>query len=105
MRALESCDVIAGYGVYVDLVKPLLPDKEYLVTPMRKEGGPLPHGYRLCAFRQDHRHDSPAAMRVVYGMAGLIHELAEGKDLEIEVIPGVTAALRRRRGTGCAPDP
>ena len=29
----------------------------------------------------------------VYGMAGLIHELAEGKDVEIEVIPGVTAAL------------
>ena len=33
LRALENCDVIAGYGVYVDLVKPLLPDKEYLVTP------------------------------------------------------------------------
>ena len=28
MRALENCDVIAGYGVYVELVKPLLPDKE-----------------------------------------------------------------------------
>jgi len=26
-------------------------------------------------------------------MAGLIYELAEGKDVEIEVIPGVTAAL------------
>ena len=29
----------------------------------------------------------------VYGMAGLIYELSEGKDVEIEVIPGVTAAL------------
>ena len=34
---LRDVDVIAGYGVYVELVKPLFPDKEYLVTPMRKE--------------------------------------------------------------------
>lgn len=29
----------------------------------------------------------------VYGMAGLVFELAQGLDVEIEVIPGVTAAL------------
>ena len=29
----------------------------------------------------------------VYGMAGPVLELAEGKDIEIEVVPGVTAAL------------
>ena len=37
MRALEACDVIVGYGVYVDLIRPLFPEKEYLQTAMRKE--------------------------------------------------------------------
>ena len=37
MDALRASDVIAGYGVYVDLVKPLFPEKEYLTTAMRKE--------------------------------------------------------------------
>ena len=92
LRALESCDVIAGYGVYVDLVKPLLPDKEYLVTPMRKEAD-------RCRMAIDAALTGKAVAMIssgdagVYGMAGLIYELAEGKDVEIEVIPGVTAAL------------
>ena len=36
-QALQEAQVIAGYSVYVDLVKPHFPDKEYLVTPMRQE--------------------------------------------------------------------
>ena len=36
-KALEAAQVIAGYGVYTDLVRPMFPDKEYLETPMRKE--------------------------------------------------------------------
>lgn len=92
LRALEKCDVIAGYGVYVDLVKPLLPDKEYLVTPMRKEAD-------RCRMAIDAALTGKAVAMIssgdagVYGMAGLIYELAEGKEIEIEVIPGVTAAL------------
>ena len=92
LRALESCDVIAGYGVYVDLVKPLLPDKEYLVTPMRKEAD-------RCRMAIDAALTGKTVAMIssgdagVYGMAGLIYELAEGKEIEIEVIPGVTAAL------------
>ena len=33
-RALEDSDVIIGYNVYVDLVKPVFPDKEYMTTGM-----------------------------------------------------------------------
>ena len=36
-KALESCDVIVGYTVYVDLVKDHFPGKEFLTTPMRRE--------------------------------------------------------------------
>lgn len=92
LRALESCDVIAGYGVYVDLVKPMLPEKEYLVTPMRKETD-------RCRMAIDCALSGKTVAMIssgdagVYGMAGLIYELAAGTELEIEVISGVTAAL------------
>lgn len=92
LRALESCEVIAGYGVYVDLVKPMLPDKEYLVTPMRKEVDRCRMAID-CALTGKVTAMISSGDAGVYGMAGLIHELAEGKDLEIEVISGVTAAL------------
>lgn len=92
MRVLEQAEVIAGYGVYVDLVKPLLPEKEYLVTPMRKEAD-------RCRMAIDCAMSGRTVAMIssgdagVYGMASLIYELAAGKELEIEVVPGVTAAL------------
>lgn len=92
MRVLEGCEVIAGYGVYVDLVKPLLPEKEYLVTPMRKEA-------ERCRMAIDCACEGKTVAMIssgdagVYGMAGLIYELAQGRELEVEVVPGVTAAL------------
>ena len=36
-RILSECDVIAGYTVYCDLVRPFFADKEYLSTPMMGE--------------------------------------------------------------------
>ena len=36
-QALESCDTIVGYTVYVELLRDAFPDKEYLTTPMRRE--------------------------------------------------------------------
>ena len=37
VKALNTCDVIVGYTVYVDLAKPYFPDKEFLTTPMKRE--------------------------------------------------------------------
>jgi precorrin-3B C17-methyltransferase len=36
-KALEKCDVIIGYTVYVELLRPAFPQKEFRTTPMRKE--------------------------------------------------------------------
>lgn len=91
-QALQEAQVIAGYSVYVDLVKPHFPDKEYLVTPMRKEADRCRMAIdAACAGKSVAMISSGDAG--VYGMAGLIYELAQGRDLQIEVIPGVTAAL------------
>ena len=91
-KALEAAQVIAGYGVYVDLVKPMFPDKEYLTTAMRKET-------ERCRMAIEAACEGKTVAMIssgdagVYGMAGLIYELAEGRELQIEVVPGVTAAL------------
>lgn len=91
-NALEDAQVIAGYGVYVDLVRPMFPEKEYLTTAMRRES-------ERCRMAIDAACGGKTVAMIssgdagVYGMAGLIYELAQGRDLEIEVVPGVTAAL------------
>ena len=36
-QTLEQSEVIVGYTVYVELIKELLPEKEYRTTPMRRE--------------------------------------------------------------------
>jgi len=36
-RTLREADVIVGYPVYVDLIKDLYPEKEFVTTPMTKE--------------------------------------------------------------------
>lgn len=92
MQALKDSDVIVGYPVYTDLVKPLFPEKEYLTTPMKQE-------VERCRMAVDAAGSGKTVAMVssgdagVYGMAGPVLELAEGKDVEVEVIAGVTAAL------------
>ena len=91
-RALQSCDVIIGYTVYVDLVRDRYPDKEFFETPMTREA-------ERCQMAIDEARNGKTVAMVcsgdsgIYGMAALIYELrGESKDPEVEVIPGLTAA-------------
>ena len=92
MQAMKDSDLIVGYGVYIDLVKPIFPDKEYLTTPMKQE-------VERCRMAVDAACEGRNVAMIssgdagVYGMAGPVLELAEGKDIEVEVVAGVTAAL------------
>ena len=93
VKALNTCDVIVGYTVYVDLAKPYFPDKEFLTTPMKRE-------IERCemAFAEAEKGRSVVMIcsgdAGIYGMAGPILELGEKHpEVEIEVIPGITAAL------------
>ena len=91
-RALQDCDVIIGYHVYVDLVKERYPGKEYLTTPMTRESD-------RCRLAVEQAEQGKKVALVcsgdsgIYGMAALIYELrGEAEDPEVEVIPGLTAA-------------
>lgn len=91
-QALTACDVIAGYHVYVDFIRPRYPDKEYITTAMKQEPE------RCHAALKQAAEGKTVAMVCsgdagVYGMAALILELAQQYDgIQVEIIPGVTAA-------------
>ena len=93
MAALEDAEVLCGYTVYVDLVSPLFPGKETYTTPMTRE---LERCRWALATAQSGRN---AAMVCsgdagVYGMAAPILELLpEYENVEVEIVPGITAAL------------
>lgn len=91
--ALEEADVLCGYTVYLELVKDLYPDKETCATPMRQE---LERCRRALEAAQSGRTVALLCSgdAGVYGMAGPLLELApEFPEVEIEIVPGVTAAL------------
>ena len=90
---VEACEVIAGYKVYIELLKPYYPDKEYLVNGMRQE-------VERCRLALETAANGKRTALVcsgdagVYGMAGITLELeAEFPEVDVHVIPGVTAAL------------
>lgn len=91
VRALEAADVIVGYTVYCDLVKPYFPDKEYISTPMMKE-------IERCRMALEAAESGRRTVMIcsgdagIYGMASPVLELAEEYDVETEIVAGVTAA-------------
>lgn len=93
VKALESCDVIIGYTVYVDLVREHFAGKEFLTTPMKQE-------IERCRMAFEKAEEGKTTAMIcsgdagVYGMSGLMLEIGqEYPDVEVECIPGVTAAI------------
>jgi len=93
VKALEECEVIVGYTVYVELLKEHFPEKEYRTTPMRQET-------ERCRMAFEEAGQGRTTAMVcsgdagIYGMAGLMYEIGEGyPEVELVIIPGVTAAL------------
>ena len=91
-KVLSECQVIVGYTVYINLIKEEYPDKICLSTPMRQE-------VQRCrmALEEAGKEQNVAVVcsgdAGIYGMAGLVYELAaDYSGVEIEVVPGITAA-------------
>lgn len=91
-NTLEKCDVIAGYHVYIDLIKNDFPGKEFLTTGMRKE-------VDRCRLAVEEALKGKTVAMIssgdagVYGMAGIMYQVAaDHPELDIEVVPGITAA-------------
>ncbi len=92
-QALEDSQVIAGYTVYVDLIKEFVKDKEFYSTAMKQEE-------TRCRWAIEETLKGKTVALVcsgdsgVYGLASLVYELSVDYDpFEIEVVSGVSAAL------------
>ncbi len=92
-KALEESDVIIGYTVYLELLPERFRKKKLLSTPMRREE----ERCRLCFSEAQNKNTVSiicSGDAGVYGMASLMYELGqEFKDIELVIIPGITAAL------------
>ena len=93
VKTLEACEVIVGYTVYVDLLREHFPGKEFMTTSMRQE-------VQRCHIAFEAAAAGKTTAMVcsgdagIYGMAGLMYEVGEEfPQVEIEVVPGVTAAI------------
>ena len=91
--ALQQAEVLCGYTVYIDLVRPLYPEKECYTTGMTRE-------IDRCRWALDTARAGRDVALVcsgdagVYGMASPLLELAEEyPDVNVEIVPGLTAAL------------
>ena len=91
--ALDTSELLCGYGAYLELLKPLYPDKERFSTPMTQE-------LERCRRALDEARRGRTVALVcsgdagVYGMASPVLELLpDYGGVEVEIVAGVTAAL------------
>ena len=93
VRTIENADVIYGYTKYIEILRPIFPDKEYKYNGMTKETERCRLAIEEAMTGKDVAMVSSGDSGI-YGMAGIIYELAfsMGADIDIDTIPGITAA-------------
>lgn len=91
-EAIETADVILGYKTYLGLIEQIAPQIPRQSSGMRKEVARAKQALELAAKGQRVVVVSSGDPGV-YGMAGLIFEVHNENDydLEIEIVPGISA--------------
>ena len=93
-EVLAFCDTVAGYRTYLEQIPELLPGKRIIASGMRQE-------LDRCRAALEAAKAGAAVAVVssgdagIYGMAGLLMELTETEEfrgINVEVVPGITAA-------------
>ena len=90
VAAIAAAEVVVGYATYLELIPELLVGKEVVSSGMMKEVERCRQALELAA-------DGRCVALVssvdagVYGMAGLVLELAGDSSPEIEIVPGISA--------------
>lgn len=91
-KTLKSVDVIAGYITYIDLVKDEFKDKEFYSSGMKKE---VERCEQVLKIAQNGKNVAliSSGDAGIYGMAGIMLEIAKNSEIEIEIIPGITSSV------------
>ena len=91
LKALKECEIISGYSRYIDLIREYFPGKIFMSYSMRQEVQRCNDALELSRENKNIALISGGDSGV-YGMAGLMLEVASGSGEEIRIIPGITAA-------------
>lgn len=92
VNAIVESEVIVAYKPYLEYVKELIDGKETMSNGMY---GEVERCQKAIEYAESGRTTSVISTgdAGVYGMAGLILELVEGKEVDVEIIPGVSSAM------------
>ena len=91
-EAVSAADVIVGYTVYTELMAKIVPGKKFVSTPMRHE---IERCRRCFELAKEGRRVALICSgdAGVYGLAAPMLEMAaDYPDIDIAVVPGITAA-------------
>ena len=91
-EAVKSSDIVIGYKVYIDLIKDIYPDKEYIESGMRQE---IDRCETCIKLAEEGKTVSLVCSgdAGIYGMASPLLETAEKHGFsDVEIVPGITAA-------------
>lgn len=89
VHAIEKSDVIVGYKTYIDLIEYLIKEKEVVSNGMKQEIDRVKKAIEISKTGKTVAVISSGDAGV-YGMAGLVLELAEGE--AVKIVSGVTAS-------------
>lgn len=89
-QAIADSEVIVGYKTYIDLIEPLIKDKEVVSNGMKQE---IQRCEEAIALAQKGKTVAVISSGDpgVYAMAGLVLELAPD-EIKVKIVPGVTAS-------------
>lgn len=101
VESIKECDTIIGYSLYVELLGKLIENKEILSSGMRRE-------VERCTRAVEEAEKGKKVAMVssgdagIYGMAGITLQIVQERnsDIEVEVIPGITAATAAASSLG-----
>lgn len=95
-KAIRESELVIGYRGYLEMLSELVPERRMRPYELGQERERAADAIKLA--EEGHRVAVVSSGDIgIYGMAGLVYELlheadAEAADVEVEVVPGVTAA-------------
>jgi precorrin-3B C17-methyltransferase len=93
IQAMNDSDIIIGFKTYIDLVKDIMQHKKLISSAMKKEVERCEEVLNMVEQGNNVSLISSGDAGI-YGMAGIMMEVAEAAkyDVDIEVVPGISAA-------------
>lgn len=93
VKAIEDAEIVTGYTTYVDILKEYFPDKQFKATGMMREVDRCRSAIEDASSKKNVTIVSSGDSGI-YGMAGIVYQLIDemNADIDVEVVPGVTAA-------------